>query len=80
MPALMLLFSRIQSYYQAVGLELDLGPLPHRPPPAKSLVIVPVGSISKLTEYAADNQVGQASWRFRSTKETAKTTPTNRHM
>jgi hypothetical protein len=51
-PALMLLFSRIQSYYQAVGLELDLGPLPHRPPPAKSLVIVPVGSISKLTEYA----------------------------
>jgi hypothetical protein len=80
MPALMLLFSRIQSYYQAVGLELDLGQLPHRPPPAKNLAIVPVGSISKLTEYAADNQVGQASWRFRSTKEAAKTTPTNRHM
>jgi hypothetical protein len=51
-PALMLLFSRIQSYYQAVGLELDLGQLARRSPPAKSLVIVPVGSISKLTEYA----------------------------
>jgi hypothetical protein len=51
-PALMLLFSRIQSYYHAVGLELDLGRLPHRPLPAKSLVIVPVGSISKLTEHA----------------------------
>ena len=51
-PALMLLFSRIQSYYQAVGLELDQGQLPHRPLPAESLVIVPVGSISKLTEYA----------------------------
>ncbi|MCW2638269.1 MAG: amino acid permease [Dactylosporangium sp.] len=51
-PALMLLFSRIQSYYRAVGLELDLGRLPNRPLPAKSLVIVPVGSISKLTEHA----------------------------
>ena len=51
-PALMLLFSRIESYYRAVGFELNLGQLPHRPRSAKSLVIVPVGSISKLTEYA----------------------------
>jgi hypothetical protein len=51
-PALMLLFSRIESYYRAVGLELNLGQLPHRPRSVKSLVIVPVGSISKLTEYA----------------------------
>jgi len=51
-PALMLLFSRIQNYYRAVGLELDLGRLPHRPQPASSLVIVPVGAISKLTERA----------------------------
>src|SRR5579863_3035160 len=32
-PALMLLFSRIQNYYRTVGLELDLGRLPHRPQP-----------------------------------------------
>jgi amino acid transporter len=51
-PALMLLFARIQSYYQAVGLELDLGAHPPRPLAASSLVIVPVGSISKLTEHA----------------------------
>jgi hypothetical protein len=51
-PALMLLFSRIQNYYRAVGLELDLGRLPHRPLPSSSLVIVPVGGISKLTERA----------------------------
>jgi hypothetical protein len=51
-PALMLLFSRIQSYYQAVGLELDQGQLPRRPRPARSLVIVPISSISKLTEHA----------------------------
>jgi Amino acid permease len=51
-PALMLLFSRIQSYYHAVGIEVDLGQLPHRPEPVRSLVIVPVGSVSKLTEHA----------------------------
>jgi hypothetical protein len=52
LPALMLLFARIQSYYQAVGRELDLGAHPPRPLAATSLVIVPVGSISKLTEHA----------------------------
>jgi hypothetical protein len=51
-PALMLLFSRIQNYYRTVGLELGLGLLPHRPQPSGSLVIVPVGAISKLTEPA----------------------------
>jgi hypothetical protein len=51
-PALTLLFSRIESYYRAVGRELDLGEHPDRPLPAKSLVIVPVGSISNLTEHA----------------------------
>jgi hypothetical protein len=51
-PALMLLFSRIESYYHAVGLELDLGRHPPRPLPARSLVIVPVSSISKLTAHA----------------------------
>jgi hypothetical protein len=51
-PALMLLFARIQGYYQAAGLELGTGGHPHRPLPAASLVIVPVGGISKLTEQA----------------------------
>ena len=43
-PALMLLFTRIQNYYKAVGLELDLGRIPHHPLPSNSLVIVPVGA------------------------------------
>ena len=51
-PALMLLFARIESYYRAVGLELELGRLPERPLAARSLVIVPVNSISRLTEHA----------------------------
>jgi hypothetical protein len=51
-PALMLLFTRIESYYRAVGRELDLGPTPGPPLAAESLVIVPVGGISRLTEHA----------------------------
>ncbi|MER5755909.1 APC family permease [Streptomyces sp. NPDC002088] len=51
-PLLMLLFARVQRYYTAVGLELGLGEIP---PPLRrtdSLVIVPVGEVSKLTQHA----------------------------
>ncbi len=51
-PALMLLFSRIENYYRAVGLELGVGWIPDRPRAAGSLVIVPVGGINRLTGYA----------------------------
>ncbi len=51
-PALMLLFSRIENYYRAVGLELGVGRIPDRPRAAGSLVIVPVGGINRLTGYA----------------------------
>src|SRR6202451_145204 len=43
-PTLMLLLSRIESYYQAVGLELEEGQLPPRPRSARSLVIVPIST------------------------------------
>ncbi|MEU8909969.1 APC family permease [Streptomyces mirabilis] len=51
-PLLMLLFDRIQRYYTTVGLELGLGEVP---PPLRvgdSLVIVPVGEVSRLTQHA----------------------------
>jgi amino acid transporter len=51
-PALMLLFARIQNYYRTVGIELGLGSVPGRPRSAEGLVIVPVGDISKVTEHA----------------------------
>ncbi|MDX3758693.1 APC family permease [Streptomyces mirabilis] len=50
-PLLMLLFDRIQRYYTTVGLELGLGEVP---PPVRggdSLVIVPVGEVSRLTQH-----------------------------
>ncbi|MCX5092057.1 APC family permease [Streptomyces sp. NBC_00365] len=51
-PLLMLLFARVQRYYTVVGRELGLGEVP---PPVRvgdSLVIVPVGEVSRLTQYA----------------------------
>lgn len=52
-PLMMLLFARIQRYYAAVGAELGLGQIP--PPPQRgtaSLVIVPIGEVSKLAQHA----------------------------
>jgi amino acid transporter len=51
-PLLMLLFARIQRYYDAVGAELGLGRIPPPPQRTASLVIVPVGEVSKLAQYA----------------------------
>ncbi|MFJ2517240.1 APC family permease [Streptomyces griseoviridis] len=52
-PLLMLLFARIQRYYTDVGAELQLGRVPDPPDRrAGSLVIVPVGEVSRLTRLA----------------------------
>ncbi|MFJ9821602.1 APC family permease [Streptomyces sp. NPDC101151] len=52
-PLLMLLFSRIERYYTAVGEELGLGRVPDPPDPRPgSLVIVPLGDVSKLARHA----------------------------
>ncbi|MDH6706739.1 amino acid transporter [Kitasatospora sp. MAA19] len=51
-PLMMLLFARIQGYYTAVEVELGLGRVPARPTRNSSLVIVPIGEVSKLAEHA----------------------------
>jgi amino acid transporter len=51
-PLMMLLFTRIERYYTAVGVELGLGSIPARPTRSTSLVIVPLGGVSKLAESA----------------------------
>ncbi|WP_269859111.1 APC family permease [Streptomyces sp. RPT161] len=51
-PLLMLLFTRIHRYYTVVGAELGLGRIPGRPIEGSSLVIVPLGEISKLAQAA----------------------------
>ncbi|GGJ68548.1 APC family permease [Streptomyces brasiliensis] len=52
-PLLMLLFARIERYYTAVGEELGLGRIPEAPDRRTgSLVIVPLGEVSKLAQHA----------------------------
>ncbi|MEU6019057.1 APC family permease [Streptomyces sp. NPDC047515] len=51
-PLLMLLFARVERYYTAVGEELALGEIPPALRPTESLIIVPVGEVSKLAQHA----------------------------
>jgi hypothetical protein len=51
-PLLILLFNRIESYYDDVAHELALGKIPPPPVEGRSLVIVPVNGVSKLTYEA----------------------------
>jgi amino acid transporter len=48
-PALVLLFSRTHHTYDRIGALLELGQTPKAPTKKKSLVVVPVNSISRLT-------------------------------
>jgi hypothetical protein len=49
-PLLMVMFSRIESYYAEVAGELRLGHLPPRPHKRDSVVIVPTSTVTLLTE------------------------------
>ncbi len=51
-PLLMLLFSRIHAYYAYCAAELELGLIPPAPSAQTTLVIVPIGGVSKLTYEA----------------------------
>jgi amino acid transporter len=51
-PALMLLFSNIESYYAKVAAELRLGKTPSIPRRRESIVVVPASSVNRLTQQA----------------------------
>src|SRR5580692_10792252 len=51
-PALVLLFNRVHRTYDRIGALLGLGQTPTPPAKKKSLVVVPVASISRLTAAA----------------------------
>jgi amino acid transporter len=51
-PVLILLFSRIESYYARVSHELKLGKTPPHPCKRDSIVIVPSSTVNLLTEHA----------------------------
>jgi len=49
-PLLVLMFSRVHSTYVKIGRLLELGKLPPPPERVPSLVVVPVGGLSRLTQ------------------------------
>ncbi|HKB31754.1 MAG TPA: APC family permease [Streptosporangiaceae bacterium] len=51
-PALVLLFLRIHRTYDRIGALLELGKRPKPPHPQRSLVVVPVNGMSRLTQEA----------------------------
>ncbi len=51
-PALILLFSRIDAYYRDVAAEIGLGEVPVAPTTEESLVVVAVAAVSAMTERA----------------------------
>ena len=51
-PAFILLFVRIHSYYVRAGRELHIDEIPPKPVEKRTIVIVPVNRISRLTDHA----------------------------
>ncbi len=51
-PAFIFLFTRIHAYYHRVALALHLHEVPARPAGKRTMVIVPVTSVSRLSAYA----------------------------
>jgi amino acid transporter len=51
-PAFIVLFLRIHAYYERARKVLKMDETPNRPSPRRSVVIVPVNRISRLTERA----------------------------
>ena len=51
-PAFIALFLRIHAYYQRAAKELRFDEDPGRPRPRRTIVVVPVNRISRLTEHA----------------------------
>jgi hypothetical protein len=51
-PTLVLLFKRINAYYKRAGLVLGVGQVPTKPTGKRTLVIVPVASVSLLARHA----------------------------
>ena len=56
-PAFIFLFMRIHAYYQRAGRVLGLDLIPPKPVAKRTIVIVPVNRISRLTEHALSEAV-----------------------
>ena len=56
-PLLILLFNRIETYYRHAREELETGIIPSPLDPKHTVVVVPVNSVSRLTQHALSEAV-----------------------
>ena len=59
-PGFILLFDRIRAYYQRVANDLRLDEVPPKPTRNRTVVIVPVTGVSRLTRYALSEALSLA--------------------
>jgi amino acid transporter len=60
-PAFILLFTRIRAYYRRVAQDLQLDEIPLKPSGKRTIVIVPVSGVSRLTRYALSEALSLSS-------------------
>jgi len=56
-PLFILLFHRVETYYRRARKELGIGVIPPRPERKRTVVVVPVVSVSRLTEHALSEAI-----------------------
>ena len=59
-PAFILLFMRIRAYYHRVRSDLRLDEVPPKPTGKRTIVIVPITAVSRLTRYALSEALSLA--------------------
>jgi len=56
-PLIIVLFNRIEAYYQRAGTELGTGLIPPPPHRKRTIVLVPVTSVTRLTQHALSEAI-----------------------
>jgi amino acid transporter len=56
-PLFIVLFNRVEAYYGRAGQELEIGMIPGLPERKRTVVVVPVTNVSRLTEHALSEAI-----------------------
>jgi len=56
-PLFIFLFNRVEAYYTRAGRDLGIGVIPAHPERKRTLVVVPVINVSRLTEHALSEAI-----------------------
>jgi len=60
-PLFILLFNRVEAYYKRAADELGIGVIPPPPERKRTIVVVPVINVSRLTEHAVSEAISMSS-------------------